>query len=77
MQTKTIDLEREPQIYQVERVDFKSDRECERWVGDGLKAEPCTNKATHVFVFERNPNRDERGNCLACEHCCPDVYLRE
>lgn len=68
-------LDKEPEIYQVERVAFDTDRECRLWTGDGPT--PCRNLATHVFVFERTIDDDERGNCVCCEDCAPGVWERE
>jgi len=65
----------EPEIYQVERVDFDSDRECPLWTGDGPT--PCGNSATHVFVFEQKIGHDQPGNCVCCEDCAPGVWTRE
>ena len=68
-------IERGPQIYQVESVDFETDRECRRWKGQPPK--PCQNVATHVFVFEQKIGGNERGNCIACGECTPEVWTLE
>jgi len=65
-------IERDPQIYQAEPVD--TEKQCQRWVGGTTNPERCENQATHVFVYEKNPERDDRDNCLSCDECTPDVW---
>jgi hypothetical protein len=65
----------EPEIYQVERVNFDGDRTCALWTGDGPT--PCENQATHVFVYEGKIGGDEPKNCVCCSDCAPRRWTRE